>query len=244
MIDLLAAEWLKLRTTRLLLGLGAAAAALSLAAVAGKVLSQDDIAKLESSGGVQLTVGVAGAGVLLVLVLGILISAGEYRHGTAADTFLTTPQRHRVLMAKLAVGAGVGMAAGAVISAVCVVAASLLYDTQGARFPLDDVQVWLSLAGIVTYATLFAVLGVAVGSLVRNQVLAVAGALTWFAVVEHTLINLVPDLGRWFPAAAGEAILRAPIDGLLSPAGGMAVLFAYGVVVAAAGIRVASTRDA
>jgi len=243
-MDLLAAEWLKLRTTRLLLGMVAAAAALSLAAVAGKVLSQDDIATLESSGGVQLTIGVAGAGVLLVLVLGILISAGEYRHGTAADTFLTTPQRHRVLIAKLAVGAGVGLAAGAVISFACVVGASLLYGTQGARFPLDDVQVWLSLAGIITYATLFAVLGVALGSMVRNQVLAVAGALTWFAVVEHTLINLVPDLGRWFPAAAGEAVLRAPIDGLLSPAGGIAVLVAYGVVVAAAGIRVAATRDA
>lgn len=241
MIALVAAEWLKLRTTRLLLGMIPAAVAVSGAAVAGTVLSAEDLASTDA---VQRALAVTGAGVILVLVIGIIISAGEHRHGTAADTFLTTPRRHRVLAAKLAVGAGVGAVAGVVIALACVAVASVLYGTEGATFPLDDGEVWLTLAGTVVYAALFAVVGVALGSLLRNQTVAVAGALAWFAVIEHTLVNLAPAIGRWLPAAAGEAIVRAPLDGLLSPVAGAVVLAAYGVAFATAGIRVEATRDA
>ncbi len=244
MIDLVAAEWLKLRTTRLIHGMIPAAVAISLAAVAGTVLSADDTGALESTEGIRRALAVTGAGAILVLVVGIIISAGEYRHGTAADTFLTTPRRHKVLAAKLAVGGGVGLAAGAVISVACVGIAGLLYNVKGATFPFDDGEVWLTLAGTLVYTTLFAVVGVALGSLVRNQTLAVAGALAWFAVIEHTLVNLAPDVGRWLPAAAGEAIVRAPLDGLLSPLAGTALLAAYGAAIAFAGIRVEATRDA
>jgi ABC-2 type transport system permease protein len=104
--------------------------------------------------------------------------------------------------------------------------------------------VWLTFAGILVYSTLFAAVGVALGSLLRNQTLAVAGALAWFAIIEHTLVNLVPDVGRWLPAAAGQAILRAPLDGLLSPLAGTALLATYGAAIAVAGIRLEATRDA
>jgi hypothetical protein len=244
MIDLVAGEWLKLRTTRLLVGLIPAAVALSCAAVAGIVVSADGVGDLESAEGVRRVLAVTGTGALVVLVLGVIISAGEYRFGTAADTFLTTPRRHRVVAAKLALGAAVGLGAGVVIVAACAGVAGLLYGIEGATFPFADVDVWLAVAGALTYTTLFAVLGVGLGSLVRNQTLAVAVALAWFAVVEHTLVNLAPGVGRWLPAAAGQAIVRTPLDGLLSPLAGVALLTAYGVAIAVAGIRVAATRDA
>jgi ABC-2 type transport system permease protein len=242
-IDLVAAEWLKLRTTRLLHGMVPAAVALSCAAVAGAVLSAKSAAALESSDRIRHLLSVTGIGAILVLLVGIIISSGEYRHGTAADTFLTTPRRHRVLAAKLAVGAGVGLAAGAITSVACLGVAALLYKVKGATFPLDDVEVWLTLAGTLAYTTLFAVLGVALGSLVRNQTVAVAGALAWLAVVEHTLVNLVPDIGRWLPAAAGQAIVRTPLEGLLSPVAATALLAGYVLAIALAGIRVEATRD-
>jgi ABC-2 type transport system permease protein len=243
MIDLVAAEWLKLRTTRLLHGMIPGAVAISLAAVAGTVLSHDGGVPLESGEGVRRALSVTGAGAILVLVLGILISAGEYRHGTAADTYLTTPRRHRVVAAKLIIGAGLGLATGVVISAAAVGLAGVLYAVEGVTFPFDDSDVWFTLAGTVAYTSLFAVLGVAIGSLLRNQVLAVAGALAWLAVVEHTLVNLVPDIGRWLPAAAGQAIVRTPLDGLLSPLAGTALLVVYGAATSLAAIRVAVTRD-
>lgn len=243
-IDLVAAEWLKLRTTRLLEGMIPAAVAISCAAVGGVVLSAD-VAQLKSTEGIRRALSVTGAGAILVLVLvlGILVSAGEYRHGTIGDTFLTTPLRHRVVAAKPTVAAGLGVGAGVVISVASVGIAALLYSNQGASFPFGDAEVWLTLAGTLAYTTLFAVLGVAVGALVRNQVFAVGGALVWFAVIEHTLVNLVPSVGRWLPAGAGQAIVRTPLDGLLSPVAGTAVLVLYAAVIAVAGIRMEATRD-
>jgi ABC-2 type transport system permease protein len=244
MIDLVAAEWLKLRTTRLLHGMIPAAVALSFAAVAGEVLSADGVRALESDDGVRHVLAVTGTGAILVLVVGIIMSAGEYRHGTAADTFLTNPRRHEVVLAKVATGACVGLAAGAISSIACLGIASLLYSTEGATFPIGDPDVWLTLAGTLAYTSLFAVLGVAVGSLIRNQVLAVTAALGWLAVVEHTLVNLVPSIGRWLPLAAGQAIVRTPLDGLLSPLAGTTLLATYAVAIALAGIRVVASRDA
>jgi ABC-2 type transport system permease protein len=244
MIDLVAAEWLKLRTTRLLYGSIPAAVALSFAAVAGAVLSADSAAELESTGGIRDTLSVTGTGAILVLIVGIIISAGESRHGTAADTFLTTPRRHHVAAAKLTLGAVVGLAAGVISSLACIGIASLLYSIEGATFPFDDGEVWAILAGTLTYTSLFAIIGVALGVLIRNQVLAIAGALAWLAVIEHTLVTLVPGIGRWLPVAAGQAMVRTNLDDLLSPLAGAAVLTGYAAVVAAAGIRVAATRDA
>jgi ABC-2 type transport system permease protein len=85
---------------------------------------------------------------------------------------------------------------------------------------------------------------VALGALVRNQVAAVAGALAWLAIVEHTLVNLVPSIGRWLPVGAGQAILRTPLDGLLPPPAGIAVLTAYAVALSLTALRVEGSRDA
>jgi ABC-2 type transport system permease protein len=244
MIDLVAAEWLKLRTTRLLYGSIPAAVALSFAAVAGAVLSAGSAADLESTTGIRDTLSVTGTGAILVLVVGIIISAGEYRHGTAADTFLTTPRRNQVAAAKLTLGAAVGLAAGIISSLACLGIASLLYNVEGATFPFGDTEVWAILAGTLGYTTLFAILGVALGVLIRNQVLAISAALAWIAVIEHTLVTIVPAVGKWLPVAAGQAMVRTNLDDLLSRLAGTAVLTAYAAVIAAAGIRAAARRDA
>jgi hypothetical protein len=246
MTDLLAAEWLKLRTTRLLYGTIPLALVLSGAAVAGEILTGHGTGPggLETGEGIRRLFAVSGTGAIVVLVVGIIIAAGEYRHGTAADTFLTTPRRHRVVTAKLAVSALVGLLAGVLVAMVSLGIAAALYPVKEATFPLGDREVWLTLAGVPVYTSLFALLGVGVGALARNQTLAVASALAWFAVVEHTLVNLAPDIGKWLPAAAGQAIVRTPIDGLLSPLAGAVLLAAYGVAISTLGVRTATGRDA
>lgn len=243
MKDLIAAEWLKLRTTRLLHGTIPLAVVLSTAAVAGEVIAATGPRALESTGSVRHVLAVTGTGALVVLVAGIILAAGEHRHGTLADTYLTTPRRERVLAAKLTVAAGVGLAVGAVSSFASLGLAGALYAVEGATFPFDDGEVWLTVTGSLLYTSLFAVIGVALGALVRHQVLAVALALTWFAIVEHTLINLLPGIGRWLPVAAGQAIVRTPLDNLLSPLAGVVVLVAYGAAIAFAARRVTATRD-
>lgn len=244
MTDLVAAEWLKLRTTRILMGAIPAAVLLSVASVAGVIAAANGAADLERVDTTRRVFAVTGTGAVVMLVVGILLSAGEYRHGTAADTFLTTPRRHRVVVAKLVTGAAVGTAVGALTCVVASTLAAVLYRAAGAALPYGDADVWLTLAGAVVYTALFAVLGVSVATLVRNQVMAVAAALAWIGIVEHTLVNLLPAIGRWLPAAAGQAIVRTPVDGLLSPVAGVAVLVAFAATIAASGVRFAVTRDA
>lgn len=243
MNKLVSAEWLKLRTTRLLYGTIPAAVAISIAAVAGTVLS-GHADQLGSAEGIRRVFSVTGAGAIVVLVVGILIATGEFRHGTAVDTLLTTPRRRDVVIAKLLISAGLGFAVGAITALAAIGTASLLYSQQGAALPFARRDVWLGLSGTLAYTTLFAVVGVALGVLVRNQVFAVAGSLAWIAIVEHTLVNLAPAVGRWLPAGAGQAIVRTPIDGLLSPVAGFAALAAYAALIAVVGIRIDAARDA
>ena len=64
------------------------------------------------------------SGVLTVLIIGILIMAGEFRHGTVTSTFLVSPKRGRVVGAKIVasalVGAAIAMAAAVLTLAVSV----------------------------------------------------------------------------------------------------------------------------
>lgn len=242
MNDLVSAEWLKLRTTRVLYGTIPATIAISVAAVAGTILS-GHAAELGTAEGIRRVFSVTGAGAVVVLVVGVLVTTGEFRHGTAVDTFLTSPQRRDVVAAKLLTSAILGLAVGTLTALVALGTASVLYRQQAAVLPFASRDVWLGLSGTLVYTTLFAVLGVALGVLVRNQVFAIAGALAWIAIVEHTLVNLIPAVGRWLPAGAGQAIVRTPIGGLLSPLAGIAVLGAYAVVIAVIGIRIETTRD-
>lgn len=242
---LVRSEWLKLRTVPVGWGLLATAVVLSAAAVSGAILSADGAAvALASPDGVRRALHVTGTGSILVLVLGVVISAGEYRTQTATDTFLTTPRRHRVLAAKLVVGAGIGAVFGLVSAAVALALSHILYAVEGVSFPTSDAEVWATLGGAVIYAILFAILGVAFGHLVRNQVVAIVTALAWLLVVENLLINFSADLSKWLPGGAGQAIVRTPQPGLLDPIPAAALLLAYAVVVGIAGMYAAANRDA
>ncbi|MGL5810005.1 MAG: ABC transporter permease, partial [Nocardioides sp.] len=206
MVRLLRAEWLKLATVPVGWGLLGAAVLLSALAVSGAILSSDSAGvALESTAGVRRALHVTGTGSILVLVLGIVVSAGEYRTQTATDTFLTTPLRHQVLAAKMTLLAGVGAVFGLVSGAVAYVLAHILYAIEGATFPSRDTEVWLTLSGAMLYATLFAVLGVVFGHLVRNQVVAIVAALGWLLVVENLLITFSTEASKWLPGGAGQA---------------------------------------
>ena len=241
--NLISAEWLKVRTTRLLHGTVPIAVAISAAAVGGTVVASDGAGALESAHDVRRVLSSTGAGALVVLVAGIVLAAGEHRHGTAVDTFLTTPRRDRVVAAKLVVGAALGLLVGVVTAVAAVAVAGASYAARDAPFPLDGGEVWATLAGTLAYTTLFAVVGVGLGALVRNQVVAVTAALAWVAVVEHIFIGFATNLGRWLPFEAGQAIVRTPLDDLLSPLAGTAVLALSAAAFTLAGLRATATRD-
>jgi ABC-2 type transport system permease protein len=97
--------------------------------------------------------------------------------------------------------------------------------------------------GSTAVAALMAALGVGFGAVVRNQVLAVIGLIVWFMVVENTVMSIAPDVGRFFPLAAGDAMTGIEAEELLSAGAGALVLIGYVALFLAAGTLITLRRD-
>ena len=65
-------------------------------------------AKLATTDGTRTLLEHGGLAAIMTLVLGVTISASEYRHHTITDTFLSTPRRSPALAAKYTVAAAAG----------------------------------------------------------------------------------------------------------------------------------------
>ena len=169
----------------------------------------------------------------------------EYRHRTATPTFLTSPKRGRVVIAKL-----VAYALAAVPFAMLVLAVNVLVVTvyAGARGDApslsgDNLRV-LASAGLAL--VIYAVIGVGIGALLRNQVGAIVGSLVYLFVVE-TVIRQIPATSgayKWMPGGALEALTAtfAGPDLLESWQGGL-LLLGYGLLAAFLGTMLAVRRD-
>src|SRR5262249_17519217 len=75
-------------------------------------VSQDSATHAADPGGQRDIVSFAAVAALISLILGIVAAAGEYAHGTATHTFLTTPVRERVVAAKVLAAAIAGLGLG------------------------------------------------------------------------------------------------------------------------------------
>jgi ABC-2 type transport system permease protein len=246
MTRLVRAELAKLRTVRLFYGVAAAMAAFGALTVVANVtsagqqgnppLSADDLPAVVGSPATML----AGA----ALLLGILGMAGEFRHHTITQTFLTTPDRGRVVAAKLAAYLLAGIAVAVLTLAVTMAVALPWLSAKGLAVSALDGDLGRVLAGTLLAAGLCGLLGVGVGALVRNQVAALVGVLVWVVVVEGLLLNLLnaPSLGKWLPSAVAAALTNPGGDHLSRWAA--ALLFAaYGLAFALTGTRFVVRRD-
>ena len=252
MIRLVRSEWTKLFTTRVWIGLllGGMAMAGGFAALLTGFAGQSggDGQALPPVGNPafeQAAFAVSANATVLLLILGIIGMTQEYRHRTATPTFLTTPRRWRVVVAKL-----VAYALAAVPLVLAVVAVNVLVVTvyAGARgaapsLNADNLEV-LGRSGLTL--VVYAVIGVGIGALVRNQVGAIVGALVYLFVVEAVIQSVPATQGayKWMPGGAAEAMLPTlqPVQ-LLEPWQGGLLLLGYGLVAAFLGTVLAVRRD-
>jgi ABC-type transport system involved in multi-copper enzyme maturation permease subunit len=245
MKNLIHAELLKLRTTRMIYGLGLAAlaiapiSAISAISNAGKSGGGPALTTAEGIRAVMAPSLFAG---ILVLVIGILIMAGEFRHNTATSTFLISPHRGRVVGAKLAASALVGAALGVIASGLTLAVALPWLATKHIHVDLFSRNVGLVLVGGIAAMTIYAIVGVGVGSLIRNQTAAVVVALAWVLVVDNLLVSFAHQIGRWTPVGSSAALSGNP-GHWLPMWGGALVFVAYGLAFAAAGTRFTIRRD-
>lgn len=210
--------------------------------VAGQMASAPRSA-LESEEGFVDTLESATIAVFFALLYGVVGIAGEYRHGTITPTFLATPIRERVLGAKLVVYAGAGLVLGAFALLLALAMALPWFAAKNIDYSLADRDVALFVVGLLAAATLWGALGVAYGSVVPNQVGALVSALIWLLIIENILAGLVPEVARFTPGKAAQALMRVEVEDLLTMWAAAVVTVGYIAAFAAIGATVTMRRD-
>lgn len=247
MRSLIQAELLKLRTTRTfrLYVVASLAFVPVTIALALNGAGKDGNAALESSEGVRNVIAAASAGTLMLLLIGILVMAGEFRHNTATSTFLLSPDRSRVVGAKLAATGLVGVGVAIASSLLTLAIALPWLSAEGVDVGPRAGDIGIVLLGALLATVVSAVAGVGVGALVPNQTVAVTVALVWMMTVEALLVSFKPEIGRWLPGGASSALTEVATanGGLLPMWGGALLLAGYGLVFATAGTRLLLRRD-
>ena len=245
-MTLVAAELLKLRTTRgpYLLALAILViAGLTAAGIVGAGGLEDDERALSLMDAVE-------SASLLAMVLGVVLVTNEYRHGTVTATFLAEPRRERVLVAKLALGALVGAAIGVGAALLGLAVALPWLSSRDEPLPVDA-ELAAAAARLVLAYSVAVALGVAVGALVHSQLSAVVGVFAWFLVVEQIVIalsGLAADfddnpVARYLPGSVTDAIVSTGGGDVPRPAVGIALALAYVAAIFAAGAAVTVRRD-
>lgn len=247
MIQLIRTELLKQRTTRApAAGICAAPMVAGLITFAILDLSgKDGNDPLGPDSLVQIIRGPAGVITVIAVLLGVLGMAGEYRHQTITTTFLATPRRRDVVVAKLIAHAVSGAVMALLSLAVSAAIAIPWLLSSGVDVSLDG-DIARVAAGLIVSTALYGSLGVSIGAVVRNQTTAAAVVLIWLLAIEGFIGDLLHDKSfvEWLPAAAGRAIVHVGPngDGLAAPAAA-AVFALYVAGFAFAAIRLTLDRD-
>ena len=244
MKDTLTAELRKLRATRTTTAAALVVVALSaVVATANALLSGKDQNPPLDADTFQHIVRAPTAIVgFAMLVVGVLASAGEYRHNTIVPSLLAQPRRARLALAKVQAVAIVGLVAAALSAVVSSSVGWAMLASRGA--PAADVgPVPSALLVLGGTAALYGVLGVGLGLLLRNQAVAMTVALVWYFVVEQAapMILRAPRAATWLPGGAADAFTRlgdpagGSAAGQLAPSlgGGLLTAYALGLAVLA-----------
>ncbi|BCJ44069.1 ABC transporter permease [Actinoplanes ianthinogenes] len=236
---MIAAEFRKLRTVRSTWLLLITAQLVVAAGVSGLMTSQADALTPE---GQRDAIAHAGLVSIFALVLGILAVAGEYRHRTITDTYLTEPRRERVVLAKLAVNVVAGLVFGLVAATVAVTATAIWVAAKGGTMAWSA-DLWQTAGGAVGWNVAFAALGVGVGALVTNPLAAIAGSLAWIALIEGIVGQLFEHALRWLPFRLGPALEGLGGQGFPSAWSAGLALSGYAVAFVAAAVATTIRRD-
>jgi ABC-2 type transport system permease protein len=240
MTALVSAEFLKLRTTRTAYGFLAAIVLLTFAVVAANSANVSTRTKED------LLEALSGAGIAaaLLLVLGIVATTGEHRHGTITSSLLASPDRRRLIGAKvlayLVTGALLGVAA---VIATLAVAVPWL-SARDAPLDLLDAGDYLGLlVKGVAVSALSGAVGVGVGAIVRNQVAAVVGTLIYLFVVEPVIGVISSEVAAYTIGGSQSSLTAAPVEDALAPLPGGLLLAAWALLLVFVGAELEERRD-
>ncbi|MEU7820305.1 ABC transporter permease subunit [Catellatospora sp. NPDC049133] len=195
-------------------------------------------------------------GLMFVMLLGIITVTNEYHHQTATTTFLATPHRTSVILAKAAAGGVFGVVLWLVTTAITVPATAIFLNSENITPALGDWDVIRAiLLNGLAYA-LWALIGIGIGVLIRSQIGATITAMVMYTVgtiAVSIIVNVLTNLLEWdwlanvqwaMPSLASTLMTSgADLPGQPSYWVGALVLVAWALVTGLIGTLLTRTRD-
>jgi ABC-2 type transport system permease protein len=189
----------------------------------------------------------------LAMVIGILAVTTEYRHRTVTSTYLAEPRRGRVVGSKLVTSAGWGGVAASAAGIGCLVLGLAVVIAGNGTSGIMLTEFGHVFPGVFLASMMFAVYGVGLGALLRNQVVALVVGLGFASIVEPIVVAVVPGVGKYLPGQAAQALSSVTANAgagfggrvvhLLPWWAGGIMLLVYGVVLAVAGTYTSLRAD-
>ena len=191
---------------------------------------------------------------ILAVILGVLVVTSEFNQKTAIATYLAAPKRYQPLVAKIIVTslAGAVMNLLATLVGMGVAAYALTFYPEAVA-PSSSIWISDSLIALLTGA-IIAIIGVGIGSLIRNQSFAVTISLIWFFIIDRLLAVLFVEVGKWLPTGliAGLENLKFNYQGpvikfnsgdYLDPWPAAGLLTVYGITFVVLSLLTTTRRD-
>ncbi len=229
-----------------------------LLAITGPENATPPMPGIDTPEGAGIVVGLGAVTLFVPALIGTIAVTSEYRHRTIGTTFLAVPHRGRVLGAKLAVYALLGILYGIVASISSGLVLVGAAAARGIELGTPMGELLTVLAQLAVASAVYMVLGVGIGAIARHQLLAIGAVLGYFYFLEYVLM-LIPGVNALYPFLPGgatasltrftfltDALAEQTAGGaaaLASPVLGAVILVGYALVAAAIAVWLPLRRD-
>lgn len=238
MSRVLSSELLKLRTTRTALGFAAAGVLLVLLFVLVSVLAGHPKTIADK----RAVISIGDPLAVVLLLFGVVGSTAEYRHRTVAAGALIVPSRLRLSFGRMLAYGLAGLGVGGLMLVVAFVIGIPLLSGQGGP-SLAGSDYARAVGGSLLACGLGAMLGVAIGVLVANQVAAVVGTLVFLFVAQPLIAAASSTVGKFLFGNALTAVGGRGVAHELAFGAAVVVSLAWTVVTLAIAGWVDDRRD-
>ncbi|NLG56292.1 MAG: ABC transporter permease [Rhodococcus sp.] len=198
----------------------------------------------------DVLIGVAGLGVMVLMIMAALTVTSEYRFGVIRTTFQAIPNRSAVIVAKaFLVGVFGAVLTGALAFGAFAVGKLMAGSEAGAALTLSGEENWRAVYSVPIYALLCVFLAVAVGALLRQSAGAIALLLLWPLLVE-SIVGLFGSFGRnvqpFLPFTNADQFLGIArgVDYHWGPWVSLAYFAGFVAIIFALALLVVNKRDA
>jgi len=194
-------------------------------------------------------------GLMMVMVLGILVITTEFFHQTVTTTFLTTPHRTAVSLAKLGTAAILGAIFWLATTLLNIPATIAILGAYGVDSHLGSGAIWQAIGLNGLAYLLWAIFGVGIGVLIRSQLGATVTAIVvyfgGYIGAGGVIVVLAGRFGDWInnlqvlipPLASQLMVTGTDLPGNPARWVGAVVLIGYAVVTGVIGTALLRKRD-